>query len=114
MSSPNKYAFRMVLLLIIVMIISYLLYEPLRDAFEGNREINGLIIFTFLSGVLLSFRQTFRLSKERNWLQFVKKNDVFLPDNYKTSKIKPELLAPIAALLLEKKNDSWRCIFKVR
>ena len=106
MSSPNKYAFRMILLLIIVMIISYLLYEPLRDAFEGNREINSLIIFTFLAGVLLSFRQTFRLSKERNWLQFVKKNDVFLPDNYKTSKIKPELLAPIAALLLEKKNEN--------
>ena len=106
MSSPNKYAFRMVLLLIIVMIISYLLYEPLKDAFDGNREINGLIIFTFLAGVLLSFRQTFRLSKERNWLQFIKKNDVFLPDNYKTSKIKPELLAPIAALLLEKKNEN--------
>ena len=106
MSSPNKYAFRMVLLLIIVMIISYLLYEPLKNAFEGNREINSLIIFTFLAGVLLSFRQTFRLSKERNWLQFIKKNDVFLPDNYKTSKIKPELLAPIAALLLEKKNEN--------
>ena len=106
MSNPNKYALRMILLLIIVMVISYLLYEPLRDAFEGNREINGLIIFTFLAGVLLSFRQTFRLSKERNWLQFVKKNDVFLPDNYKTSKIKPELLAPIAALLLEKKNEN--------
>ena len=106
MSSPNKYAFRMILLLIIVMIISYLLYEPLRDAFEGNREINSLIIFTFLAGVLLSFRQTFRLSKERNWLQFVKKNDVFLPDNFKNSKIKPELLAPIAALLLENKNEN--------
>ena len=106
MSSPNKYAFRMILLLIIVVVISYLLYEPLRNAFDGNREINGLIIFTFLAGVLLSFRQTFRLSKERNWLQFVKKNDVFLPDNYKTSKIKPELLAPIAALLLEKKNEN--------
>ena len=106
MSSPNKYAFRMILLLIIVVIISYLLYEPLRDAFEGNREINGLIIFTFLVGVLLSFRHTFRLNKERNWLQFVKKNDIFLPDNYKTSKIKPELLAPIAALLLEKKNEN--------
>ena len=106
MNSPNKYAFRMILLLIIVIIISYVLYEPLRDAFEGNREINGLIIFTFLAGVLLSFRQTFRLSKERNWLQFVKKNDIFLPDNYKTSKIKPELLAPIAALLLEKKNEN--------
>ena len=47
MRSPNKYAFRMILLLIIVMIISYLLYEPLKDAFESNREINGLIIFTF-------------------------------------------------------------------
>ena len=35
-----------------------------KDAFEGNREINGLIIFTFVI-VLLSFRQTFRLSKRR-------------------------------------------------
>ena len=106
MSNPNKYAFRMILLLIIVMIISYLLYEPLKNAFEGNREINSLIIFTFLMGVLLSFRQTFRLSKESNWLQFVKKNDVFFPDNDKSSKIKPELLAPIAALLLENRNDN--------
>ena len=47
MSRPNKYAFRMILLLIIVMIISYLLFEPLKDAFEGNREINGLIILLF-------------------------------------------------------------------
>ena len=77
MSRPNKYAFRMILLLIIVIIISYLLFEPLKDAFEGNREINGLIIFTFLAGVLLSFRQTFRLSKEGKWLQFVKKKRCF-------------------------------------
>ena len=106
MSNPNKYAFRMILLLIIVVIISYLLYDPLKNAFEGNREINSLIIFTFLVGVLLSFRQTFRLSKERNWLQFVKKNRIFLPENDKSSKIKPELLAPIAALLLENRNDN--------
>ena len=106
MSNLNKYAFRMILLLIIVLIISYFLYEPLKDAFEGNREINGLIIFTFLIGVLLSFRQTFRLTKEGKWLQLVKKNDVFLPDNYKTSKIKPELLAPIAALLLDNRNEN--------
>ena len=106
MSNPNKYAFRMILLLIIVIIISYLLYEPLKDAFEGNREINSLIIFTFLMGVLLCFRQTFRLSKEKNWLQFVRKNDIFFPDNNKSSKIKPELLAPIATLLLENQNNN--------
>ena len=106
MSNPNKYAFRMLLLLIIVIIISYILQEPLKDAFEGNREINSLIIFTFLIGVLISFRQTFRLSKEKNWLQFVKKNNVFFPDNNKSSTIKPELLAPIAALLLENQNNN--------
>ena len=105
MSNPNKYAFRMILLLIIVMVISYVIYEPLKNAFESNREINGLIIFTFLAGVLLSFRQTFRLSREVNWLQFVKKNDVFLSDNYKNSKIKPELLAPISNLL-ENRNEN--------
>ncbi len=106
MTNPNKYAFRMILLLLIVTIISYLLYQPLKDAFEGNREINSLIIFTFFVGVLLCFRQTFRLSKEGKWLQFIKKDDIFFPDNNKYSKIKPELLAPIAALLLEKKNQN--------
>ena len=53
---------------------------------------------------MLSFRQTFRLSKEE-MVAVCKKNDVFLPDNYKTSKIKPEL-SPIAALLLENKNEN--------
>lgn len=106
MSNPNKYAFRMILLLIIVLIISYLLYDPLKEAFEGNREINSLIIFTFLIGVLLSFRQTFRLSKEGKWLEFIKKNNVFFPENTKYSKIKPELLAPIAAILFENKNEN--------
>ena len=106
MSNPNKYAFRMLLLLIIVIIISYILHEPLKDAFEGNREINSLIIFTFLIGVLISFRQTFRLSKEKNWLQFVRKSNIFFPDNDKSSKIKPELLAPIATLLVENQNNN--------
>ncbi len=104
MSNPNKYALRMILLLIIVVIIVYFLYEPLRKAFDGNREINSLIIFTFLIGILLAFRQTFRLKKEGNWLKLIQKND-FFPDKNMSSTIKPELLAPIAALLMEKKNE---------
>ncbi len=106
MSNPNKYALRMILLLVIVIIISYFLYEPLRNAFDGNREINSLIIFTFIIGVLLAFRQTFRLSKEGNWLKLIKNNDFFFPDKNNSLKIKPELLAPIAALLLENKNEN--------
>ena len=104
MSNPNKYALRMILLLIIVVIIVYFLYEPLRKAFDGNREINSLIIFTFLIGILLAFRQTFRLKKEGNWLKLIQKND-FFPDKNMSSTIKPELLAPIAALLMERKNE---------
>ena len=42
MSSPNKYAFRMILLLIIVMIISYLLYEPLKDALKVTEKLMAL------------------------------------------------------------------------
>ena len=38
MTDPNKYAFRMLLLLLIVMLLIGFLFEPLKQAFEGNSE----------------------------------------------------------------------------
>ena len=95
----------MILLLLVVCIISYFLYEPLKSAFYGNQALNGLIIATFLMGVLLAFRQTFRLSKEANWLKFIKKTNSLLPANVAT-KIKPVLLAPVAAVLTENRSEN--------
>ncbi len=105
MTNPNIYAFRMILLLVLVFVISYFLYKPLESAFYGNKILNGLIIATFFMGVLLAFRQTLRLSKEANWLKFIKKTNSLLPANIAT-KIKPVLLAPVAAVLTENRSEN--------
>ena len=44
MTDPNKYAFRMLFLLIIVIILISFLFEPLKQAFEGNTALNSVII----------------------------------------------------------------------
>lgn len=105
MTDPNKYAFRMLFLLIIVIILIVLLFNPLRNAFEGNVALNSLIISTFLLGTIFSFRQTFRLSREAKWLKFIKRKDSLMPANV-ALKIKPTLLAPVAAVLSENRQDN--------
>jgi hypothetical protein len=105
MTDPNKYAFRMLFLLIIVIILIALLFNPLRNAFEGNVALNSLIISTFLLGTTFSFRQTFRLSREAKWLKFIKRKDSLMPANV-ALKIKPTLLAPVAAVLSENRQDN--------
>ena len=60
MTDPNKYAFRMLLVLIVVIILISLLFNPLKEAFEGNSALNGVIIGTFILGTIFSFRQTSR------------------------------------------------------
>lgn len=105
MTDPNKYAFRMLFLLIIVIILIALLFNPLRNAFEGNVALNSLIISTFLLGTIFSFRQTFRLSREAKWLKFIKRKDSLMPANV-ALKIKPTLLAPVAAVLSENRQDN--------
>ena len=42
MTDPNKYAFRMLFLLIIVIILIALLFNPLRNAFDGNVALNSI------------------------------------------------------------------------
>ena len=77
MTDPNKYAYRMLFLLILVMVLITLLFEPLKNAFEGNVILNSVIISTFILGVIFSFRQTVRLSKEAKWLKFIKRISIF-------------------------------------
>jgi len=105
MTNPNKYAFRMLFLLIAVAILIFFLFEPLKLAFEGNTALNGVIISTLILGVIFSFRQTFRLSRESKWLKFIKRKDSLMPANI-VLKIKPILLAPVAAVLSETRTDN--------
>ena len=105
MTNPNTYAFRMILMLILVGLLAWFLLEPLKKAFDGNQALNGVILGTFFVGILFSFRQTFRLSKEANWLKFIKRTDTLLPANL-IAKTKPILLAPVAAVLTEDRTEN--------
>ena len=105
MTNPNKYAVRMILVLLTVGLLSWFLFEPLKSAFNGNQALNGVILGTFLVGVILSFKHTFRLSNEANWLKYIKRTDTLLPANL-VSKTKPVLLAPVAAVLAEDRTEN--------
>ena len=105
MTDPNKYAFRMLFLLVIVIILIGLLFNPLKEAFEGNSALNGVIVGTFILGTIFSFRQTSRLSKESKWLKFIKRKDSLMPANV-ALKIKPVLLAPVASVLSEDRKEN--------
>ena len=105
MTDPNKYALRMILLLFVVGIITWFLFEPLKTAFDGNQPLNTVILGTFFIGILFSFRQTFRLKREANWLKFIKRTGSLLPANL-VAKTKPILLAPVAAVLTEDRTEN--------
>ena len=105
MTDPNKYALRMLFLLIIVACLIFFLFEPLKNAFEGNTILNSVIISTFILGAIFAFRQTYRLSNEAKWLKFIKKKNSLMPANI-ALKIKPILLAPVAAVLSEDRKDN--------
>ncbi len=105
MTNPNTYAFRMIFFLILVGLLAWFLFEPLKKAFDGNQALNGVILGTFFVGIIFSFRQTLLLSKEANWLKFIKRTDTLLPANL-VAKTKPVLLAPVAAVLTEDRTEN--------
>ena len=82
MNSSNKYAFRMVLLLIIVMIISYFLFEPLKKAFEGNKEITESIVQKVISGTSNSTGLLKQKKKNYNEIAVNKLLDVLKKEGY--------------------------------
>ena len=104
MTNPNTYAFRMIFFLILVGLLAWFLFEPLKKAFDGNQALNGVILGTFFVGIIFSFRQTLLLSKEANWLKFIKRTDTLLPANLVAKK--PVLLAPVAAVLTEDRTEN--------
>ena len=95
----------MLFLLLAVVILIFFLFQPLKVAFEGNITLNSVIITTFIIGILFSFRQTFRLSREAKWLKFIKRKNNLMPANV-VLKIKPILLAPVAAVLSEDRTNN--------
>jgi len=99
MNGPRRYLTRMLIFLAAVAAIIATLSPALHSAFTANPGLNGLIIGVLLLGIIYNFRQVIVLNREVVWL-----------DNFRTGRPEtsaetaPRLLAPIAAMLGERKG----------
>jgi biopolymer transport protein ExbB/TolQ len=94
LSSPRIFLVRMTVFLIICGLVIVVLYKQAMTAFMANPGLNALIIGVLLIGVVLSYRQVFRLFPEVAWV-----NDFRLADPGLALARAPVLLAPMASIL---------------
>jgi hypothetical protein len=94
LASPQVYLWRMTIFLIIAAFIALILYRQVYTAFMANPGLNGVIIAVLLIGILLAFRQIFRLFPEIRWV-----NTFRVAEPGIEVERPPVLLAPMATLL---------------
>lgn len=95
MTKPDRYLTRMSLFVGAVALISIGLIEPLQTAFASNPALNGVILATFLIGIVFVFRQVTMLKPEIAWVENYRKS----PGKPVADGAEPRLLAPMAAML---------------
>ena len=100
LSSPRIFLVRMTVFLILGILIAVILYRQIWAAFLANPGLNALIICVLLIGIILSYRQVFRLFPEVAWV-----NGFRLADPGLVSAKPPVLLAPMA---LAEPRRAWR------
>jgi hypothetical protein len=98
MNGPRRYLVRMLLFIVAVGLAVAGLYSPLADAFMANPALNGLILGVLLLGVIYIFRQVALLIPEVAWIES------FRSDQGHANQAPPKLLAPMAAMLGERKG----------
>jgi hypothetical protein len=96
---PRRFLLRMLGFLAAVLAIAALLHEHLIYAFQANPMLNGLILGVLFIGILYVFRQVAALTREVEWLETFKRNKPGL-----AGLGQPRLLAPMAAMLAEKRE----------
>ncbi|MCK5042228.1 MAG: hypothetical protein KAR62_08030 [Sphingomonadales bacterium] len=101
MQQPTRYLSRMTMFAVIVVFIGFMLIEPLQSAFYANAGLNGVILATLLFGCFFIFRQVISLKSEINWVERYK-NETLDEDDAPS----PKLLAPMAALLVERQTST--------
>lgn len=94
LASPQVYLWRMTIFLIIAAFIALILYQQIYNAFMANPALNAVIIAVLFIGILLSFRQIFRLFPEIRWV-----NTFRVAEPGVEVERPPVLLAPMATLL---------------
>jgi len=99
MTKPGRYLKWMTGFLVIAAAVAVALFGGLQSAFLANPGLNGLIVGVFVVGVVIVFRQVIRLEPEVKWIESQNRSD----DSLSVRK-PPELLAPMAAMLGEKRG----------
>ena len=96
---PRVYLVHMVVFTLLIAILAAVLFPNIKNAFNANVGLNGLIIATLLIGVLYAYRMVWRLFREINWV-----NGFRLGQTTEENLVTPVLLAPMATLLGERQG----------
>ncbi len=97
---PNSYLIIMVIFLIIVSFVGLILYREIITAYNANVGLNSIIGLTLFFGIILSFTQIIRLYPEINWVNTYRLDRAAL-----AIRGNPRMLAPMATLLSDQKNQ---------
>ena len=94
---PTRTTLLMIAFLIIVAVVCFLLYQPIRDVFTANPWLNGLIFLVLVVGIAYTFWQVARLSRCVDWIE------AFIAERPGFETIEPpRLLASMAGMLRDK------------
>lgn len=99
MNGLRRYLIRMVLFLVAVVALVVVLGAPLTDAFMANPALNGLILGVLVLGIGYIFRQVTGVMHEETWIEGFRTNRPGM-----SVQQAPRLLAPMAAMLGERKG----------
>lgn len=101
MRNPYRVLVWMSLFLLAVAIIGAILAAPLYRAFMGNAVFNGIILFVFVIGILINYRQVLVLAPEVRWIEAFRraKGEVPPPNS--------QLLGSMARLLTGRYGDRF-------
>jgi hypothetical protein len=99
MTRPKTYLIRMLVFLVVVAAIAAWLAPTLRVIFLNNPDLNGLILFILLVGIVWTLRQVVRLGPEVAWLEAYQN-----PRPSATAVPSPRLLAPMASMLTTRES----------
>ncbi|MEL6422082.1 MAG: flagellar motor protein MotA [Pseudomonadota bacterium] len=100
LSKPRIFLLRMTMFLLLIGALGTILAGPATDAFMNNVGLNGLILFVLLVGVAYAFRLVLRLYREINWVNAFRVSDPGLQIPHR-----PELLAPMATMLADRRGQ---------
>lgn len=97
LTRPRRFLGRMEGFLFIAALAALVLVGPIREAFDANPMLNGLILGVLLFGIVYQFRQVLTLTPEIKWVNSFRRADPGL-----AVQNPPVLLAPMAAMLGER------------